>query len=455
MQVRLLEPMWGRAADGCHGPTRHTIEEHMGTESRYNFWSRTPGGNALLFNGRTGALLELESAEVPFARESLAGAQTALTPVLEQQGFLWPGGADSEADAVLGRRGRTGTSTPTFQVTISPTYGCNFRCTYCYVQFDDHRMSADVENRTLAFLAREIPLHPTTHVTWFGGEPLLEWRRVARMANLIQELGVTFQRRVEQFVTTNGYLLTERVAATLVEAGIRWFHVTIDGCSESQDQRRVLQNSGPTYDRVLRNFIQALRAHPSVGGTLRMNVEESSINLAPPLLSAIPPELRSRVQVHPTPIIRDEVHHDARFLVEVANLVTEALELGFAYYDNDIPVGRAFHCSAEGARNFQIGPDGILHKCSPSDKPEVSVATIGEYGQLEVNDRAAAWSAAHMPDPTCTTCEYLCFCQGGCRIDRLRHQRDPNCRDNYAAMPTHVMNRWLAASESGTCRGPV
>lgn len=415
--------------------------------SKYNFWSETPDGHTLLFNGRTGALVQVDDpAEHELIRDALSGDQNRLVPELDRLGILWEGDEAAEVEAVLARRGNAGSTSQVLEMTISPTYGCNFRCTYCYVQFDDRRMSDNAEATTLAYLQHAIPGHPRTNVTWFGGEPLLAWRRVARMASAIQAIGEQSGRHVEQFLTTNGFLLSPEVAEALVGAGIRWVHVTIDGSGEGQDTRRVLRNGVGTYERVLHNLIQTLEDHPSVGGTLRMNLEPDSVALAKPLLESIPAKLRPRIQVHPTPVILDGVTRDDRFLEAVAGVVTDALRLGYAYYDNDIPVRRQFHCDAEGAHNFQIGPDGALHKCSPSDKPEVTVGRIDADGHPTFNSNERTWTDAHSLPPMCSACPYLCFCQGGCRLDRIRQQHDPQCRDQYVAMRQHVQNRWLANS---------
>jgi uncharacterized protein len=415
--------------------------------SKYNFWSQTPGGRDLLFNGRTGALVEVADAgEVESVIAALDGRANALTEEFARLGFLWEGDADTEIEAVLSRRDVEAASPRTLELTISPTYGCNFRCTYCYVDFVDARMRDEAEGRVLSFLRREIGQFAATNITWFGGEPLLTWRRVARMAAEIRDLGKAAGRPVEQFLTTNGYLLTPRVADALVEAGVQWIHVTIDGCGEGQDTRRVLLDGTGTYERVLRNLIRTLEDHPSVGGTLRMNLEPDSVDLAHTLLASIPEVLRARIQVHPTPVILEGVERDDSFHRRVAGVVTDALSLGYAYYDNDIPVARSFHCGAEGQQNFQIGPDGALHKCSPSGKPEVTVGIISPDGRpdLTVNDRV--WRSVHQVADTCRACEFLCFCQGGCRLDRVRKRADPTCRDPFIAMPEHVMNRWLAAN---------
>ena len=415
--------------------------------SRYNFWSQTSDGRPLLFNGSSGALVELERVDEQAVRAALQGEMNAQTPALHELGFLLSDAeADEEIAALLRRRGGPGSTTPVLEVTISPTYGCNFRCTYCYVEFDDARMPDEAAERTLRFLEQEVPRHHQTNVTWFGGEPLLAWRRVVSMAEAITRIGEQEQRSVLQFLTTNGYLLRGEVVRELVGAGVNWFHVTIDGACEGQDTRRVLHRGHPTYERVLENTIALLTQHPGVGVTLRMNLELDSVVSVQPLLKAIPPALRARVQVHPTPVIRSSAATPRELHRAVANVVTDSLSLGFAYFDNDIPVGRPLHCTAEGEDNFQIGPDARLHKCSPTGKPEVSVGSIDRLGGRVLNDRATRWVEARDVADRCLDCRYLCFCSGGCRLDRVRGEIDDACVDRFEAVDIHVRNRWLAAT---------
>ena len=422
--------------------------------SRYNFWSQTPDGSPLLFNGRTGALVELEATEEQAVRTALQGQTTQQTKALFELGFLLSDAeAEDEVAALLRRRGSRGSTSPVLEVTISPTYGCNFRCTYCYVDFDDARMTDDAAERTLLFLEREVPRHPQTNITWFGGEPLLAWRRVVSMATAFAAIGEREHRPVLQFLTTNGYLLGGQVARELVGAGVKWFHVTIDGACEAQNTRRVLHRGHPTYDRVLENTVALLEDYPGVGVTLRMNLELDSVPSVEPLLTTIPKALRARVQVHPTPVIRSGCPTPPELHRAVASMVTDALSLGYAYFDNDIPVGRPFHCTAEGEDNFQISPDGRLHKCSPSGKPEVTVGTIDVRGNRLLNQHASRWAAAHETAARCLDCQYLCFCSGGCRLDRVRGTLDDACTQRFEAVDVHIRNRWLVATLQSR-RGP-
>lgn len=413
------------------------------SESRYNFWSRTPDGATLLFNGRTGALLELEDGEDALVHAALEGAENDVAPLLRQSGCLVDDSV-AEADALVRRLDGASGASQILELTLSPTYACNFRCTYCYVDFDERRMSDDVASRIRQFFEAELPKFRQANITWFGGEPLLQWRQVAGLASDLSTIGCATGRPVLQFLTTNGYLLTPEIGRQLVHSGIRYFHVTIDGADQGQDTRRVLQGGHPTYERVLANVIDLLGDQPDVGVTLRMNLELDSASGVRPLLESIPLDYRDRVQVHATPIIREGVERPAELHRKVAEAITLAQQLGYAYYDNAIPIGRARHCSAEASTNYQIGPDGQLHKCSPSFKPEVTVGKLEPSGATSTTPAAARWRSVRQLSDACRDCRYLCFCGGGCRLNRLRLTPDPTCSDQYGPMDTLILNRWLA-----------
>lgn len=414
-------------------------------ESRYNFWSSTEQGQALLFNGRTGAMLCFPDAvEEDRIRQTLRGDSDYQQSLLKRMGFLWDGTAQSEAEAVLARRNEMFQRDEPAELMISPTYGCNFRCTYCYVCFDNYKMNAEAEERVLKYCRGFIDKFPKVNLTWFGGEPLLVWEQVARISRQLAVYATESKRSLNLLITTNGYLLNEKVMRTLYNAGVRYIHVTIDGCDQGQDTRRVMQDGSATYQKVLHNFIDAMQTYPDLNGTLRMNLEPDSISLAHELLQKIPKSLRGRIAVHPTPVIWDGVIRDNQFFCNVAGVVSHALDEGYAYYDNDISIGRRRHCNAECADYFQIGPKGELHKCSPSNKPEVTVGHINENGEPVYHENKIAWENASKPDKQCFNCKFLCFCQGGCRLDRVRGEHDPRCHENYIAITQHIANYYKA-----------
>src|SRR5262245_20489732 len=56
---------------------------------------------------------------------------------------------------------------------LLPTERCNFRCTYCYENFEVGRMDHSVVSAVKSLIYRRVPDLQTLDISWFGGEPLL------------------------------------------------------------------------------------------------------------------------------------------------------------------------------------------------------------------------------------------------------------------------------------------
>ncbi|HCD9507322.1 TPA: radical SAM/SPASM domain-containing protein, partial [Listeria monocytogenes] len=57
-------------------------------------------------------------------------------------------------------------------------------------------------------------------------------------------------------LTSNGFNLTEKLFFQLVNSGIKFFQVTIDGNKEDHDSLRKLKNGKGSYERIINNLKQ-------------------------------------------------------------------------------------------------------------------------------------------------------------------------------------------------------
>src|SRR4051794_12669234 len=60
-----------------------------------------------------------------------------------------------------------------YELILYPTEQCNFRCSYCYEDFEIGRMSDDVIAGVKALISKISGRVKSLHLSWFGGEPLL------------------------------------------------------------------------------------------------------------------------------------------------------------------------------------------------------------------------------------------------------------------------------------------
>ncbi len=58
-------------------------------------------------------------------------------------------------------------------LTFLTTEQCNFRCKYCYEDFEKGKMKDEVVNGVIRYLKKNLSSYSGVSIDWFGGEPLL------------------------------------------------------------------------------------------------------------------------------------------------------------------------------------------------------------------------------------------------------------------------------------------
>lgn len=89
-------------------------------------------------------------------------------------------------------------------LTIATTTGCNFKCPYCYEEgVKSINMSQDVEDAIVKYIET---VKKPIDITWYGGEPLINWATIQRLTQKISEIKP--KEMVKYAFVTNGYSLT-------------------------------------------------------------------------------------------------------------------------------------------------------------------------------------------------------------------------------------------------------
>jgi len=312
-------------------------------------------------------------------------------------------------------------------VIVLPNMNCNFACPYCYESHNpSSAMSDEVERRIIAFLEEQIPRFSVLLLSWFGGEPLLNYDRVVAISAAAQRICQSQNVALIGNVTTNGYLFDERKARGLVECGIYNYQITVDGPPEIHNRTRPLRGGGGTFDRVFESIAILVKTDQRVHVSLRVNFNHQNIDSIPDLLALFESSIRSSLRVVFEPIFGD------RCLSATANM--EAPEISdrlFQYYAmardmgydvtlGGLPIGQLVYCYAERENQFIISHVGDLYKCSVSRfSPDDRVAYLDKQGAV-VRDEARwrAWFGMDLFDEKCYSCKYLPLCMGGCRRAR-------------------------------------
>jgi len=148
------------------------------------------------------------------------------------------------------------------KIALFLNHACNLRCAYCYNgdKFS-RRMPWDIAQRTVD-LALSGPRR-RSQISFFGGEPLMEFELLQRAVAYAEEQAEKKDRRVRFVITTNGTLLSGKRLDFLLAHN---FHigVSLDGTKEAHDAFRVYPSGKSCHGKVSRNIREAVKHYPAL-----------------------------------------------------------------------------------------------------------------------------------------------------------------------------------------------
>jgi uncharacterized protein len=418
--------------------------------SKYNVIVEDPAtGGVLLYNSLYGSLTAWSKDEVAIVNRLLAFPDAAngngdIQQVLREQKHLIEDAVDEMA--IIENRKRSGVADSNrLDVIIMPTLDCNFACAYCYETHQASSMSDDTERAIKLWLSHEMPKHTVVLLHWFGGEPLLGFQRVVSITEHATAVALRSGTCCVPHMTTNGFLLDQRRATALTQAGVHNFQITLDGPPDTHDRLRVLKNGRGTFRQVFENVVGLMHVDDRVRVSLRVNFNQGNLHSIPTLLEMFPGDIRSRLRVVYEPIFgrcalsaSDNLPSE-EISQAMAQYYTIAEQLG---YDvvlglSNLSAGKLVYCYAERDNQVIINYNGDLHKCSVSEfRTEDRVGFIRTDGSLVRDEQKwSLWTDGELFSGACRSCSYLPLCMGGCRKTRLEQRGPGNC---CALTPTNA-----------------
>lgn len=326
-------------------------------------------------------------------------------------------------------------SSKRLELTILPTEKCNFRCTYCYEDFEIGRMNPRIRNAVKKLISVRAGELSELAISWFGGEPLVALPVILEIAghahNLAQEHGFALTGGL----TTNGYLLSPEALRSLVELNQDFFQITLDGWGDVHDRTRRRADGGPTFDRIWSNLCAASETDLKFEILLRIHLTDSNFESLKRLCEEIRKRFgkddRYRLDFQDvrdlggaggstvTPLAATEFKkmvaellciaegrsalgdhadapeptHGAKFDLEQLDVKTGESAAGRRAYE--IKKGLPYICYAAKPNHYLIRADGRVGKCTVAlDKKENTIGRINDDGTLSVDqDLARKWYA--------------------------------------------------------------
>jgi len=287
-----------------------------------------------------------------------------------------------------------------FKLILFPTEQCNFRCLYCYENYQLPKMSNEIVESIKLFLEKRIPTLKLFELEWFGGEPLLEKKIVIEITQYAQMLCKKHNVAFHSIMTTNGYLLDFATFQELNKMGVHSYQVTFDGDKENHNKFRLLPTSKTgSFDKIWNNllnikndcktdFVITIRCHLTA-------INETSIRI---LLKKIQDTFSDdkRFFIHLKEISAlggkndDKIQHISKEkkLILIEELKKEYKKLSF------VDIGKDYICYAAKPNCFLIRADGTIGKCTVALSSEINnVGILLNDGTLKIDkDKYLSWS---------------------------------------------------------------
>lgn len=344
-------------------------------------------------------------------------------------------------------------------LTIAPTLSCNLACRYCFQNPSDGRVMEETTfKEVVRFIEEEFdnkrifPDYKLLSVSWYGGEPLLEIKRIKEFS--LKLIEVTAERGIsyKSFIPTNGTRLSEEVFRDLKDCHISEMMVTLDGPQRIHDTRRPAKagNFSP-YKKIM----ESLKTVPhDMRLIIRINCDKEVWRNIEKLYDdfekyGLWPQRGPQTDIDLAHIsVYDNARYNDQELYyswrEFTDIQRKFTEFKFVRYndwakknkgkpvklDFKMPT-RLFHrCGcANSPAGFAIDPEGHLYKCwEDVDKPELRIQHVSEPINLE-SPKMKRWLSVDTVYPVemCKECKVLPVCNANCAKTILDDRRNFRC----------------------------
>ena len=311
---------------------------------------------------------------------------------------------------------------------LFPTEKCNFRCTYCYEDFEIGKMSSGIQRGIEKLLERRIPDLKLLSFSWFGGEPLLAKDVVLRLSRFAKQLclenGVNFRGGL----TTNAYLLDFELASQLLEVNQNFFQVTLDGTAEQHNKLRRRADGAGTFDTIWQNLDAMRNLEGDFDCQIRLHLRRDNIddmtNLVREIAGTFGADQRFRmdfqhlrdmggeggksvfdplsyeetVELEKTlrqaylqklaPTLEVSTKDLNNALIDIPTLVSRTGESAGSQRREDMIVGEPYICYAAKPNSLIVRANGRIGKCTVALSDERNdLGYLSEEGELILNDK--------------------------------------------------------------------
>lgn len=413
--------------------------------SRFNLTVETQeNGKVLLFNTASTALClitkEMQTflSEAQYELNDLPAESKKAVEQFYEMGFIVEQNVDELMRLEL-RNNVARYARRELTLTIGPTLNCNMCCPYCFEAERHQSMTRETAEKLIDFVKDYIMAKNIgyVHITWYGGEPLLELRRIEEISNALipfcEGKNIPYSARI----VTNGYLMDRNTAELLKSLKVFRAQITIDGLEDTHNARRKLKSGEGSFWPIVKN-VEAIKDILQV--VIRVNVDKENAqeldDLADFFINDMKWGKNPAIYFGPVEKYTEDGEMDSitclspeDFSLRYQKILTQIYEKGITEitaqnYPTTLNVG----CAAICVNNFVIDANGFLYTCwRHFGDNSKSIGNLNEPSKIGTYGDYYHWLTIPIPEK-CKSCVYLPICQAGCPNQRIINHNEPTCK---------------------------
>lgn len=385
------------------------------------------GKYELLYNTKNDYFLRVDKKD--FKSIDLLLNNTKVSSFLKEKNFF---DEDNEMAYINDQQNNVITSQTTMMLIIKLTRDCNFRCIYCYEDFSDDSIGEKEIEVISKFIKNEFEKKKIKRliINWFGGEPTLNMWALEKLSKIIGKLCLKYGVVLISSITTNGFLLDEKLFRKLLQLNIRSFQITIDGPKEVHDKQRIQKTGNTSYDIIKNNLIKikeiqnekfAVVLRTNASNRLLDNMQQFETEFLKNFIDT--PNFFLDFQ----PILDYSSVTRLTDLDKILDRIMEYTLKGYKFVDlrRHMSIYESA-CYAMKRNHYVIDTKCNLSRCTVTDSEFSYIGKIDKDGKIIFNYNNDIWSNARKSD-SCDSCKRFAFCGGGiCPLYYIKNKK-PRC----------------------------
>lgn len=364
---------------------------------------------------------------------------------------------DTEVAFVSASMNKDRLSPKTFSTYIALSTLCNFSCVYCYEkgQVDSYStMDQQTLSDTISWYKNIIHSngYKKCKVCLYGGEPLLFESLLKQFVDNLNHICEAGNVELTYSMITNGFLLKKEICEYLIKSGLKEVQITLDGCRDIHDQRRMTKSGEGSFDTIIDN-IKWVAANTNLLITIRSSFDSTNSNEIKDLLYYLKSiGLHKRIRLYFAPIHQTETQKQTVCSFCSQHIYADYEQVAQCYIDLyktssslgfDTPTCYTNGpCMVIASDSCLIAPNGDLYKCVEMiGKPELCV---GNVRSKTFNNKYYEFIHGSIFNSCIESgCIYSPLCGGGCPMEAYVKENSFNykmCHKEVFDSLTGVLN---------------